>query len=429
MKNNKFMVIGIDGVPYELIDLYTKEKIMPNLKKAVEKFGLKKMKVPLPEISSVSWTSFMTGSNPGGHGVYGFMELNNKTYSYRFPSFKSFPEKPIWERLEESGKRSIIINLPNTYPVRPINGILVSGFFSLDLKQSVYPDSLYPYLEKIDYRVDVDTSYALKEKKLFFNELKDILQLRFELYKKFKNNVWDLFFFIITGTDRLHHFFFNSWDNPDSEHYSDFVEYYKLVDEIIGNIINDMDKEGIPYLILSDHGFEKIKYEVYLNQYLKDWKFLKINTENPKNLKFISEDSKAFVLDPTRVYIHLKDKYKKGCVSPKEKEKLCSELEQRFMEIMIDGEQVIKKVYYKDELYSGKYTDKAPDMVLLGNNGFDLKAGITKKEKYGKTHFQGKHSWDNATLIDSYGFDIGDDPYIHTVGNKIEGYFKKQNNL
>jgi predicted AlkP superfamily phosphohydrolase/phosphomutase len=420
MKNKKFMVIGIDGVPYELVDKYSKENIMPNIKRAINKHGLKKMKVPLPEISSVSWTSFMTGVNPGMHGVYGFMELNNNSYSYRFPSFKSFPEKTIWEKLKN---KSIILNLPNTYPARPMNGILVSGFFALDLKQSVYPESLYSYLNKIDYRVDVDTSYALKEEHLFFKELKETLLLRFELYKKFKDEIWDLFFFIITGTDRLHHFFFDSWDNPKGKHYKQFIEYYKLVDEIIGVLIDDMDKAGTPYLILSDHGFEKIKYEVYLNQYLKDWKYLSIDTENPKNLKHISDNSSAFVLDPSRVYIHLKNKYKKGIVSQKDKYKILTELKQKFLTIEIEGETVIENAYFKEELYRGKYIDNAPDMVLRGKSGFDLKAGITKKEKFAKTHLQGKHSWNNAIVIDSYGLDIEDYPYIHSVGNKIENYF------
>ncbi|MCP4148530.1 MAG: hypothetical protein GY757_12360, partial [bacterium] len=84
----KFMVIGIDGVPYELIKDLAEKGIMPNVKKLIDKYGLKKTSVPLPEISSVSWTSFMTGMNPGEHGIYGFMEMSRTNYAYTFPSFK-----------------------------------------------------------------------------------------------------------------------------------------------------------------------------------------------------------------------------------------------------------------------------------------------------------------------------------------------------
>jgi predicted AlkP superfamily phosphohydrolase/phosphomutase len=421
----KLMVIGIDGVPYELAWGFAQQGIMPHLKKLIHRYGLKKTRAPLPEVSSVSWTSFMTGMNPGGHGVYGFMELNPRNYSYIFPSFKTLPVKTLWEEIGSSGRRSIIINLPNTYPARPLNGILVSGFVALDLVKAVFPLSVLPLLEKMNYRVDVDASAAGSDRKLFLNKLFQVLEIRWKLYQKLQEKQeWDLFFFIVTGTDRLHHFFFDAADNPGSEYRRGFLDYYRQLDRIIGKITRNMEKKGIPFIILSDHGFVKIKQEVYLSQYLKQWGYLDLAGENPKNLESITEKTRVFALDPSRLYIHLEGKYKRGTVKPDRYRELREELKSRFLDLEINGEKVIRNVFYKEDIYNGPFLESAPDLVLLSHYGFDLKAGITKTSLYGKTFFEGMHSQDNAVLIDSYGFDLEDHPFIFRIGQKLREFFQ-----
>jgi len=420
----KFMVIGIDGVPYELVEDFARKGIMPNTKKLMEKYGLIKTRVPLPEISSVSWTSFMTGMNPGEHGIYGFMELNPDNYSYTFPSFKTLPVKTVWEEIGSGKKRSVIINLPNTYPARPLNGILVSGFVALDLERAVYPLSILPDLQEMNYQVDVDAAVGKSDKKLFLKDLDEVLGIRYDFYKKIeKREKWDLFFFIITGTDRLHHFLFDAKDDPGSPYHQGFLDYYREVDRIIGEITADMEQRGIPFIILSDHGFVKIKKEVYISQYLKKWGYLHLEDEKPKNLKSISGKTRIFALDPSRLYLHLEGKYKRGSVKKKDCEKLREEVKTRFLDLEIEGERVIKDVFYKEDIYYGKYLDKAPDLVLLSNYGFDLKSGVTKGSYYDKTFFEGMHTCDNAMLIDSYGFDFKNQPYIYEIGKKLNNYF------
>jgi len=422
-KKKRFMVIGIDGVPYELIKEYSDKGYLPNFKKLIENNKFIKTQVPVPEISSVSWTSFMTAKNPGEHGVFGFMEINPQTYAYKFLSFKTLQEKTMWERLEEKKKRSIIINLPNTYPAKPINGYLISGFVALDLKDSVYPKTYLKELEKINYRVDVDVSLGKKDKKHFLRDLHETLDIRFDVYKRLVKTKWDLFYFIITGTDRLHHFLFKASDNENHPYNRDFIDYYKKVDKIIGEITDDMNKKGIPFIILSDHGFVKLEKEIYLSQYLKKWGFLEFDLENPKDIKSINENSKVFALDPSRIYIHLKDKYKRGNVKKEDYEPIRKDIKQMFSEIEIEGKRVFKNIFYKEEIYKGRFFDLAPDIVLLSNYGFDLKAGITKNTLYSESDFEGMHSQDNALLIDSFDLGINDQDFIYKIGQKIEKYF------
>jgi len=414
------MVIGIDGVPYELVQELANKGILPNFKKLINKYGLIKTRAPLPEISSVSWTSFMTGANPGEHGVYGFMELNREDYSYIYPSFRTLTIPVIWESPANTGKRAIIINLPGTYPARPLNGILVSGFVAIDLDKSIYPVTFLPLLKKMNYRIDADIAMVHNDKAKFLKDLKETLGIRYHLYKKFETTEqWNLFFFIITGTDRLHHFFYNALDSREAPFHKDFIDYYQQVDHIIGEITGDMEKRGIPFIILSDHGFVKMKQEVYLSQYLKSWGYLEMGEKKPENLESLLDTTRIFAIDPSRLYIHLEGKYKRGRVKKEDYNRLREEIKTNFSDLEIEGEKVIKNVYFKEEIYSGNFFENAPDLVLVSHHGFDLKAGITKETYYGRTLLEGMHSQDNAMLIDACDLELTKNPVIYEIGKQL----------
>ena len=96
-KTKKALIIGIDGVPHSLLDTYIEGDVMPNLKRILnEGYKLHKMNASIPDISSVSWTSFNTGVNPGEHGIYGFTDLKPDSYSLYFPNSKDIKAPTFW---------------------------------------------------------------------------------------------------------------------------------------------------------------------------------------------------------------------------------------------------------------------------------------------------------------------------------------------
>ena len=71
---DKVLVIGLDGVPCRIIKNFIKMGIMPCLGKLSQQGTMREMISSIPPVSSVAWTNFFTGVNPGKHGIYGFME-------------------------------------------------------------------------------------------------------------------------------------------------------------------------------------------------------------------------------------------------------------------------------------------------------------------------------------------------------------------
>ncbi|MEW6003369.1 MAG: alkaline phosphatase family protein [Nitrospirota bacterium] len=394
----KVVVLGLDGVPCSLLNSFIDEGVMPNFARLKEEGTLCSMTVSIPEVSSTSWSTFMTGVNPGRHGIYGFMELQKENYSWRFPNFNDLKSKTIWEIAGDHGKRSIVLNIPSTYPVRPLNGMLVSGFVALDLKKASFPEKLYQYLSNIGYRLDVDAKKASKSIDEFTDDIMQTFRKRKEAINYlYESEEWDLFIACITETDRLHHYLWNALDDSFNPYHDFFLNFYRELDEFIGTFYSKIDL-SIPFIILSDHGFTGIKKEIYLNAFLREKGYLRFTKEHPATFEDIDHSSRAFILDPSRIYIHLKGKYAHGYVDEDLYEILRSALREDLLSINVNGEKVIKEVYFKEDLYSGNFFDDAPDLVALPYDGYDLKGSITKNDLAGNSNLTGGHTRENATF-------------------------------
>lgn len=414
-REKRVVMIGLDGVPYSLLKTLIDRGICPNIKEFSQKNNFMQMDASLPEISSVSWASFMTGANPAKHGIFGFTELKPYSYSITFPNYLSLKEKTIWDIIGEKGKKSTILNLPGTYPAREHNGILISGFVAIDLKRSVHPQTLYSKLKEMDYKIDVDTTKA-KDKKFFYNDLFDTLEKRRKVFSDLWNEQCDLFIGVITDTDRLQHFEYDSIVDENSDRFETAMKFYKKVDETVGEIL-DKTNEKDTVLMMSDHGFTKLEEEVYLNRILVQNGFLKWEEDPPSGFEKISQQAKAFAMDPSRIYIHRKGVYPRGSVEEKDIEKIRKELKQLFLSIERNGKRVIKNVFFREEIYEGDYLSNAPDIVLLSNYGFDLKGNPKSTEPFAKTHFSGMHTRDDAFLITDESFTKK--PHIENVTSII----------
>jgi predicted AlkP superfamily phosphohydrolase/phosphomutase len=444
-KKKKALIIGIDGVPYSLLSSYIKNDVMPNLKKILSQgLALHQMNASIPDISSVSWTSFNTGVNPGEHGIYGFTDLEPDSYSLYFPNSKNIKAPTFWEILGKTDKKtstlcqryqnkiarpylSVIFNVPHTYPALPMNGILVSGFVAIDLKKATFPESAYTYLNSMNYLIDVEAEQAKEDKPAFMKSLFECFEIRKKAISHFfTGESWDLFFACITETDRLHHFFFNASNDKENPYYESFLRFYVELDKFIKylyeHFIERYSEKGF-FMILSDHGFAPVKKEVYINRFLEEKGFLVLKNEG-NFYERVENKTKAFNLDPCRIYVHEKDSYPRGTVRKEEKVALLEEIKKILRTLKGDnGEEVIDKIYQKEEIYHGPYADRAPDLVCLPEDGYDLKGSLEKKEIFGHNLFAGMHTWHDAFCVLPKSIGFSKKPSVEDLTEHIIKYF------
>jgi len=382
--------------------------MLPNINKLVKSGTSFKLISTIPPLTPPAWTSMMTGKNPGKHGVFHFFETNGKS----FVNSRSNKAETLWEILSKEGKRVIVINMPLTFPVKKVNGCMVSGFLTPDERCNfTYPKKLRDDLLKIKYRILSDLTLKGKEK-YQVAELKQSIRTRLKAALLIlKEYPWDFATIVFMETDQVQHFYFK---NPQC-----IFEIYSEIDKAIGRLISCVPKETY-VIIASDHGFGARKCSVSLNAY-----FYKLGILRIKSLHFITKKllnkflsiafdrlnifRKYLVLLLQKLYhnmpvgkakevieniiIHLKSKSyieflphdfnlsKSLAYSPfpwfdhtnygivkllSKSKKVKKWLNKKIYELVDpkNGESLVKNIYDRKHVYWGKYATLGPDLII-----------------------------------------------------------------
>lgn len=404
-KKRRLFVLSLDGVPYTFLNKQMSKGTLPYMARLFQEGAFKRMNSVIPPVSSVAWSTYMTGKNPAGHNIFGFIDRKPSPLQIFIPTGSHMKAKTIWERLSEEGKRVVVINVPLTSPPRPVNGVLISGFLAPGIDKAVYPPSLIPVLKEWGYQIDIDAQRARDDRRFFLEDLKRSTQRRFKVAERLMDEEdWDFFHLHIMGTDRINHFLWRRWEDGDPYFSPAFEDYYISIDRFIGRTLLPFldSKKDTAFIILSDHGFCRLKKEVFLNKWLKDQGWLKLKSDKSKSIESIGPNTRAYSLIPGRIYLNLKGREPEGSIDP---DKGCKALLEDLKTALLQlkdtetGERMIQTVYLRDEVYKGPYINQAPDMIALPANGYDLKGNVDQPCLTQESNLEGMHTYDDAFLF------------------------------
>jgi predicted AlkP superfamily phosphohydrolase/phosphomutase len=398
---SRLFILGLDGSPLPLLQRLMRAGDLPHLARAFETGTAVEMNSSLPDVSAVAWTSINTGKNPAKHGIYGFVDRRSGSNAMEIMTANHVQARTIWELVSDAGRRAIAINVPLSFPPQRINGVVVSDFLATSLPKAVHPPSLVPLLEDIGYRIDTDPAVARKSLDAFVEDFRITAEKRAEavLHLMGSEN-WDLFMVVFMETDRLHHFMWQYMEEEDPTYGPKFLDCYRLVDALAGRIISRLSGDD-QLIILSDHGFCTLKREVYLNAWLEQNGYLRFRPGGDRDLTGIDGSSRAFSLDPGRIYINLAGREPAGTVPAAEAPDLIDELVSQ-LEHLRDpdsGDAIVKAVYRADEVYRGPLRRRAPDLLVMPLDGYDIKGTFEPEQLTGRGKLVGMHKYDNATLF------------------------------
>ena len=395
------VVIGLDGTPHSLLTRLIEEGRMPVFGRLLKRGSLVPMQSVLPTVSSVAWSSIVTGCNPGKHNIFGFVDRVPMTHEMFIPGSRNMLAKTWVDLFSESGKRVFSMGVPGTYPPKPVNGVVVSGFLAPNLRKATYPPQVASELEQLGYIIDIDAWQAREDTDGFLDEVFQALDRRFEAILRFyARERWDLFVAHVMDTDRLHHFLWGQMEEGSEAYEPWFYRFYQRVDSAIGDLLDLVD-EDVLLIILSDHGFCRLKKEVHLNVWLKEAGLLALTGPEPKQLLDLAPETRCYSLLPGRIYVRLRGRERGGCVDPGADYEALRRHVASGLEGIVDpetGERVIDRVYTREELYKGDAFEFAPDLVAQPARGYDLKGGFEKDVLLGKGPVTGTHTLDDAML-------------------------------
>jgi predicted AlkP superfamily phosphohydrolase/phosphomutase len=393
---NMFL-LGIDGLPRWMWQQFADSGVMPRSRELLKSGTLVPMKSALPEVSSAAWASIVTGENSGGHNVFGFTDLMDGSYTLGFTSSRTFRSKPFWAR--EGAGPNLIMNVPQTYPAQPMPGMLVSGFVALDLKRAVHPPEQLAWLESIGYAVDADMSLVAKGKQKFVDELHRVMAARCQaLHHHWDREPWQNIMFVLTGTDRLNHYLWEDYEDRSSPFHQTFLEYYHEVDKQIGLILDRLD-DRVTIAGVSDHGFARQGMSVNVNCLLAEAGFLKLReSQRPSYIDMLPE-TKAFAMDPGRIYLHRQGRYPGGTVTVDEAESLMETLTTCFLNTTVNGQPVASEVIRGKDAYSGPFAHRAPDLIVMPAGDVALSGRMNLSELVEETPINGKHTYEESSFF------------------------------
>lgn len=404
-RERRVVFIGLDGTPYTFMQRLIAEGRAPNAERLARQGSLLRMDSTWPWVSSVAWSSMMTGVNSAKHNIFGFIDRDPATYKQFIPTSQNMRARTLWEVLSDAGKRVIVVNVPVTYPPRPVNGVLVGCFLSPSLEKAVYPPSYLPTLQSLGYIVDADPWKARESKDLALQEVNSVLDARIRtLFHMLDHEQWDYLHVHVMETDRLHHFLWQQMEEGHPTYAPAFYEFYRRIDDMLGELAGRLD-ENTTLVWMADHGFCTIKKEVYVNRWLMDngWLHLRnVPPDRKKGLDEIDPRSVAYSLDPGRVFIRVQGREKEGSVPPGAAyEGLRDEIAAAALELTDpdSGERIFQAVFRREELYHGPYLEQAADLILAPYDGYDPKGPLYKEElTYKGDELVGMHTHDDAML-------------------------------
>ncbi len=367
----KVLVLGLDGGSPLLINRWIEE--LPTFKKFREEgvFGLSVP--PIPAQTPVAWTTFMTGKNPGKHGIFSFVQRETGTYERSIANPKAVKSSTLWQILSRSGRRVGVLNVPMS-SYEGINGFMVPGF--LDGQEGVpQPASLRKHirsqfgLDVIPGDVETEVlSKARVDPEALLDRIFTITEVlaKVSLYLV-ESEAWDFFMTVFMGTDRIGHFFWKYADRNHSKYTVNefskrFREYYRMMDHVISQFLESVPEETVVVLV-SDHGFCPVSREVYLNNYLRELGYVET-----ANNKVNVEASTAVAHGYGDIWLNVKGREPHGVLEwGSTYEAVAENITASLEGLRVDGETPIQAVVRREAVYWGPYVTLAPDLLAVFN--------------------------------------------------------------
>jgi predicted AlkP superfamily phosphohydrolase/phosphomutase len=374
----KICVLGLDGAAPEVI--FGDERLV-NLRRLMDLGVYGRLESVVPPATVPAWMCMSTSQDPGSLGVYGFRNRSDHSYDqFALVNSRSIKELAIWDHLAREGKKSIIAGVPPNYPPREVNGISIGCFLTPDTVKNdfTYPLSLKAEINELvgGYPVDI-SSRTGKDKNWLKQEIFNMCGKQWAVVRwLLTEQEWDYFHFVDIGLDRMHHGFWNYFDprhvqfDPDNPYQDAIPEYYRLLDEQIGSVLELLD-DGTILLVVSDHGAQRLDGGFAINEWLIREGLLVLN-EYPKTstpfekLNVNWSKTKAWSEGgySAHIFFNMQGREPQGMIPASEYESFQNDLKARLETLPGENGQTLKSQVLKPQDIYRNVRNVAPDLIV-----------------------------------------------------------------
>jgi predicted AlkP superfamily phosphohydrolase/phosphomutase len=401
---NRVLIIGWDGADWDILDPLLEGGELPALASLIERGQKGVSRSCLPSHSWAAWPTFLTGRDPGGHGVFDILEYRPGA-SRRMPvSFRSILA-PTWPaRLSEAGKSTLLINVPLTYPPPEIRGVVIAGGVLPVRTAFSHPPEVGPAL---GWPINGGSWTTFRHKPVeFVEELEQLTRTRASAMRTLlAEQPWDVACLIFVAPDRAQHCLLE-YVHPGHPAFAEASKttagervrgLYRLLDDELGTLLERVDDDDL-VILMSDHGHHPCTRAVSMNKVLESLELLRFGAGSRlvnllswgrvRSIARVVYDRLGLhgrVKVPTPpidwaqtvaytsvvstgegVSLNLAGREPYGTVERKDYDRVREKVAQALLDFgdPDTGAKPIARVFRKEEVLSGEYLDRAPDLLL-----------------------------------------------------------------
>jgi len=206
--------------------------------------------------------------------------------------------------------------------------------------------------------------------------------------------------FVFDAGDRLKHILWQNKSLEKGQIPKEIEEYYIEKDQFLGKVLSKID-DNTKLIILSDHGFNDFEREVNINTWLTKEGYMKIKESSGSLFEFVDwENTRAYSVGFTSIYLNLKGRESKGVVDESEKDQVINEIITKLKQLDDSGNNVFTNIYKGKEIYKGEYAHLAPDIVVGFAPGYRMSWKNAMGEHGSEIISDNTGKWQGDHLID-----------------------------
>lgn len=356
-------LLALDGATFDLLTPWMNAGKLPNLANLVKSGVQGRLASTLPPVTAPAWATFMTGKPPAGHGIHDFFRHQGHGRT-QIVNSTHIQARLFWEYLSAAGLQVGILNVPLTFPPRPVNGYVIPGLLSPDQGETTYPPRFWqPYAGQLGrYRLTPDFLYRPDNVADFIQELHQITERQLAYARRIsQDHPVDFFMLHLLATDIAQHKLWRYMDRQhpwhDPQQAGDFgdaiLHLYQRIDRALADLMARLPA-GSSVIVISDHGFGPQWGTVNLNMVLVDAGLLRLKSGFGLHLRRMAwqrkgstqlaqqmllreklmdfddvdwSQTRAFSLGHLgQIYVNLEGRESQGVVSPEAYAQVCREV-------------------------------------------------------------------------------------------------------
>jgi predicted AlkP superfamily phosphohydrolase/phosphomutase len=380
-KKKRVLILGLDCAPPHLVfDQFRDD--LPHLRHLMDGGSWGTLQSSVPCITVPAWSSMTSSRDPGTLGFYGFRNRADHSYNgLAIADGAAVKHRRIWDYTSTADMPNVIVGVPQTYPVRPLNGHLVSGFLTPGTGSAfTYPAVFKQQVlqRHSDYAFDV-RGFRTDDKAWLAGRISDVTAQQFALVQHMlTSKPWQFAMFVNMGTDRVHHGFWRHHDpahrhhDPNSPFRGVIRQYYQQVDQHIGDLLDALD-DDVTVMVVSDHGVCRMDGGICLNEWLWREGWLALKQPPPTGAITRFEDAQIDWANTRawgaggyygRVFLNVAGREPQGIIPPQAYQATRAELADALQGIPApDGTSLTHTIYHPEAVYQ-QVNNIPPDLMV-----------------------------------------------------------------